>query len=197
MVEIVLATRNKDKVKEIKEILNLKGIKFLSLDDFPDAPEVIEDGETLEENAIKKAETASGFTGKISLADDSGLEVEALNGAPGVRSSRFAGENCTYNDNNQKLLKFMKETPDDKRKAEFRCVAAISKPGMETKTVEGKLKGIIAKELRGNTGFGYDPVFIIPEYGKTIAELGLEIKNKISHRARALSKAKKLLEAIS
>ncbi len=194
MLEIVLATRNKDKIKEIKKILRGLTIKILSIEDFSAIPEIEEDGKTLKENAVKKAKEVSKWTGKIALADDSGLEVDILSGRPGVRSARFAGENCSYNDNNKKLLNLMKDVPLEKRKAAFKCVMALALPDGRTKVATGICQGMITTESRGKTGFGYDPVFIIPRYDKTIAELGLEIKNKISHRAKALKKIRQILE---
>lgn len=196
MIEIVLATRNKDKVKEIKEVLKGLKIHFLSLDDFPSAPHVQEDGKSLEENAIKKASKIAKFTDKIALADDSGLEVEALSGKPGVYSSRFAGEKASYEDNNKKLLKLLKDTPPEKRKAQFKCIIAIAKPIGEIKLTQGIRQGFITKECRGKNGFGYDPVFFIPQYRKTFAEMSIEEKNKISHRAKALQKAKKMIQSM-
>lgn len=193
MLELVIATHNRDKLKEIKNLLNNLPIKVFSLDDFPGAPVTEEDGKTLRSNAIKKAKAIAEFTGKLSLADDSGLEVNFLGGQPGVYSSRFAGSGCSYADNNKKLLRLMKTVLQTKRQARFRCVMALVWTNGQTKTVEGRCNGYIADSIRGTTGFGYDPVFIVPEYGKTFAELGLEIKNTISHRARALVKVKKIL----
>jgi len=195
-MEIVLATRNKDKIREIKEILEGLKVKILTFEDFPFVPEVEEDGSTLEENAIKKAKTWSEHTGKIALADDSGLEVDYLDGQPGVYSSRFAGEKATYADNNRKLLQLLARVPEEKRGACFRCVVAISFPKGKVELLEGKIKGIITSELRGKAGFGYDPVFLILEYGKTFAELGLKIKNQISHRAQSFQKAKQYLSEL-
>ena len=193
MLEIVLATRNKDKVKEIEKILNGINARLLSVDDFPGCPKVKEDGETLEANAKKKALVISQYTKKLSLAEDTGLEVEALDGAPGIHSARFAGDNCTYEDNNKKLLKLMEKFSLGERRAKFRCVAALAKPEGEVVTCEGVCEGIIAFEMKGESGFGYDPLFLLPEYGKTFAELGEEMKNKISHRARALGKIKEII----
>lgn len=184
MIEIVLATRNSDKVREIRKIL--KGRKFLSLKDFPEIPEIKEDGKTLEENAIHKAEVVAGFTGKTALADDSGLEVEALGGMPGVISARFAGENVSYTENNRKLLKLM--SGNHKRSAKFRCIVAMARPGAKTIIREGVCRGRIANEPRGRDGFGYDPVFIVSGLQKTFAELPESEKNSISHRAKALRK---------
>ncbi|MBA7480210.1 dITP/XTP pyrophosphatase [subsurface metagenome] len=194
MLEIVLATRNKDKVKEIEKILNGINARLLSLDDFPGCPKVVEDGETLEANAKKKALVVSQYTKKFSLAEDTGLEVEALSGAPGIHSARFAGDNVTYEDNNKKLLKLMEKVSLGERSARFRCVAALAKPDGEVVTCEGVCEGIIAFEMKGESGFGYDPLFLLPEYGKTFAELGEEMKNKISHRARALGKIKEIID---
>jgi XTP/dITP diphosphohydrolase len=194
MLEIVLATRNRDKIKEIKKLLAGLKIKIFSTENFPGLAETEEDGQTLKENALKKAREVAEFTGKLALADDSGLEVGALNGAPGVCSARFAGEGCIYSDNNRKLLKLMKNIPQAKRRATFKCVMALVWPEGKKKTVTGICRGIIAQESRGEHGFGYDPVFMIPRYGKTFAELGLDIKNKISHRAKALAKIRQILK---
>lgn len=196
MLEIVLATRNRDKIREIKKMLNGINVRLLSLEDFPGCPEVVEDGETLEANAKKKALVVSQYTKKLSLAEDTGLEVEALSGAPGIHSARFAGDNCTYEDNNKKLLKLMQKLSLGERRAKFRCVAALARPEGEVVTCEGVCEGIIALEMKGKSGFGYDPLFLLPEYGKTFAELGEEMKNKISHRARALVKIKKIINKL-
>ena len=193
MLEIVLATRNQDKIGEIKKILNGIDARLLSLEDFPGCPKVVEDGETLEANAKKKALVVSQYTKKLSLAEDTGLEVEALSGAPGIHSARFAGDNCTYEDNNKKLLKLMEKLSLGERRAKFRCVAALARPEGEVVTCEGVCEGIIAFEMKGESGFGYDPLFLLPEFGKTFAELGEEMKNKISHRARALAKIKEII----
>ena len=196
MLEIVLATRNEDKIKEIKKILDSLPVKFISLKEFLHLPKINEDGKTLKENAVKKARLVAQWTGKIALADDSGLEVEVLKGAPGVYSSRFAGEGCTYTDNNRKLLKLMKGLPEKERNALFCCVIALASPTGKVKTVEGKIKGKISRRILGKYGFGYDPVFLVPRYGKTFAQLGPKIKNKISHRAKALRKVKKLISEL-
>lgn len=190
--EIVLATQNRDKMREIKDILGDLKIEILTPYDFRDVPQVVEDGKTLEENAFKKARVVADFTGKYALADDSGLEVDALDGAPGVYSSRFAGEGCTYRDNNIKLLKLLENV--NERGARFRCVVVLVNPDGEGETTEGIIEGTISDEIKGENGFGYDPVFIVPEYNKTFAEIGLEIKNKISHRAQALNKMKEILK---
>ncbi|OGS22944.1 MAG: non-canonical purine NTP pyrophosphatase, RdgB/HAM1 family [Elusimicrobia bacterium RIFOXYA2_FULL_39_19] len=196
-MKLVIATNNKDKLKEIKDIISAMNlpekVQVLSLPDYKNVPEVIEDGATLEANAIKKAQTIADFTGEIALADDTGLEVDALNGAPGVYSARFAGPGCNYKDNNKKLLTELQTYPDNKRIARFRCVIAVVVPGGKTYTAEGAVNGFIAKEMRGTDGFGYDPLFMITGLNKTYAELNLEEKNKISHRAIAVKKSKDIL----
>jgi XTP/dITP diphosphohydrolase len=201
-MKIVLATNNKHKIEEIKNILSDPQLEFLTLNDFPDFPKVEETGKTLEENAILKAKaiynfaslTTNQFTKLIYLADDSGLEVDALDGAPGVLSSRFAGEHCSYKDNNVKLLSLMENIPWEKRGAAFVCVVAIAQDLEKIKTVRGEVRGIIAREEKGEKGFGYDPVFYFPKLGKTFAQLSFEEKNKISHRALAFRKAKELIQ---
>lgn len=192
-MKIVLATNNKHKVTEIKNILAGVSAEILTLEDFPGAPQVEETGETLEENAILKARTICQFTGLPSLADDSGLEVDALDGAPGVRSSRFAGEGCSYEDNNKKLLKLLENVPWEKRKARFVSVVALARVPDGMVTVRGEIEGLIGLEEKGEDGFGYDPIFYVPELKKTFAQLSLEEKNKISHRARAFNKARDLI----
>ena len=196
-MKLVLATRNKGKIAEIKEILaDFQAIELLSLADFPDLPKIEETGTTFEENAILKAKTIAKLTGYLTLADDSGLTVEYLNGAPGVYSARYAGENATDAENNAKLLKALAGVPWEKREAAFVCVIALCWPQGECYTCEGRCEGIIALEPKGNYGFGYDPLFYVPAYGKTMAELEPEIKNQISHRAMALKALIPLLEKI-
>ena len=193
-MEIVLATRNRDKIKEIKEILKGIPVKLLTFDEHSRTLSVEENGKTLEENAVKKATSWMKETGKPALADDSGLEVDYLNGAPGVYSSRFAGEDATYADNNAKLLELLKDVQEERRTAHFRCVASLIFPDGRKELFEGIVEGLIITAPRGKSGFGYDPVFLVPEYGKTFAELGDELKNKISHRAMAFRKVKEYLE---
>ena len=190
---IVLATHNRDKLKEIRRLLDPAQFELLTLDDFDDFPEIEEDGATLEENALKKAREVYRATGLLSVADDTGLEVDALGGRPGVYSSRFAGENASYADNVRKLLEEMKDVPPDERTARFRCVVAIVDGRRET-TVEGICEGRITTEPRGQGGFGYDPVFWVPEAGKTFAEMSAEEKNAVSHRGRAFRKAAQVLQ---
>jgi XTP/dITP diphosphohydrolase len=181
---LVLATRNADKVREIRGILGLRDGEFESLLDYPDFPDIEETGVTLEENALIKAAAGFRMTGIPCIADDTGLEVDALGGAPGVYSSRYAGENATYADNVRKILQAMKEVPDGKRSARFRCVVAL-KAGSREEWVEGACEGVILTQPRGGGGFGYDPVFFVPEIGKTLAEMTLTEKNAVSHRGRA------------
>lgn len=187
-MKLVIATRNPHKLEEIHAIFNFQGLEVCSAFDFPDIPDVVEDGDTLEANAIKKAGEICRATGLPALADDSGLEVEALNGEPGVYSARWSGEGCTYHDNNLKLLR---ELAGKNRRAQFRTVIALALPGEKPQTVEGSVKGTIIEELRGEQGFGYDPLFMPDGYNQTFAELPAEVKNKISHRARALTAASK------
>ncbi len=189
---IVLGTRNPHKVKEIVAILKDLSVRFESLLDYPEIEEIEETGSTFVENALIKARTVFRSTHQLTLADDSGLEVDALNGAPGLYSARYAGKEKDYNANNQKLLEEMKEVPPGNRGAQFRCVVAIVGPGIE-KVVEGVLRGRIARFPRGSAGFGFDPLFIPEGYEQTLAELGETVKNQISHRARAFRKAKEII----
>ena len=181
---VVLATRNLDKVAEIREILKGEPLELLYLADFPGTEQIEENGETFMANARKKAQACFRATGMVSLADDSGLEVDVLGGAPGILSSRFAGEGATYRDNNEKLLHFMKDIPKEKRSARFRCVVVLV-DGSEDKWAEGTCEGMILSEYRGDKGFGYDPLFYVPEAKKTFAEMSRDEKNRISHRGKA------------
>ncbi len=195
--ELVLATRNPDKARELATLLSDMGIRIRTLADFPEAPEVEEDGDTCRDNAIKKAVTIAKVTGVVAVADDTGLEVDALDGRPGVHAARYAGEGATYEDNWRKLLKELSGVPTEKRRARFITVAAIAKPGGEVEVAEGMLEGQITEVPIGEKGFGYDPVFLVPTLGKTLAELNAEEKNSISHRARAFRKAKDLLRGMT
>ncbi len=194
MIPLVIATQNKGKVKEFKEILSGLPFEVLSLLDFPQCPEIIEDGDTFQDNAVIKAQTLNDYTEHIVLADDSGLEVDCLQGKPGVYSARFAGEGASDEENNKKLLQLMSDVPWEQRGAQFACVIAISRPHRETVVVQGNCRGIITREPRGNMGFGYDPLFLVQEYGKTFSELGPDIKNNISHRGNAMKKAIEVLK---
>lgn len=168
-------------------------VEILSSRDFPDLPEVVEDGETLEDNAIKKAKEISQATGLPALADDTGLEVAALGGAPGVISARYAGEACSYDDNNRKLLTELESVPDEERGAVFRCVIALATSSGEVTTVEGRTDGIILREPRGGAGFGYDPIFLPNGHARSYAEMSQDEKNAVSHRGRALEAARELI----
>lgn len=194
MHELVLATRNLDKGKELQAILSDSGIRIRTMADFPDAPEVVEDGATCRENALKKAVAAQQFTGLPAIADDTGLEVEALGGRPGVYAARYAGEQATYQDNCRKLLRELAGVPTERRGARFRTVAAIAYPDGRTAVAEGVLEGRITEVEQGTGGFGYDPVFYVPALGRTLAEISVAEKNRISHRSLAFQQAKKLLQ---
>ena len=197
-MKLVLATRNEGKVREIGELLkDQKGVELLSLRSYPDAPDVVEDGRTYEENAIKKASILAEYTGHLTIADDSGLAVDALDGAPGVHSARYAGENASDEDRIVKLLDALRDVPDDRRSGRFVCAVAIAEPLDQAQIVRGVCEGRIIRTPRGTAGFGYDPIFVPMGYDKTFAELGDEIKNQISHRAKALDKARKLLSQMN
>lgn len=188
--KLVVATRNLGKAREITALLSDLPLDIVTLKDYPNAPEVEETGSTFEENAATKAGTYARLIGEWVLADDSGLEVDALNGGPGVYSSRFATSDP---ERIAKLLELMKNVPESKRTARFRCVIAVASSGGQIETCEGTLEGVIALEPKGSNGFGYDPIFYIPDLGKHVAELTPEQKNAISHRGEALRKAKAIL----
>ena len=192
MIDIILATHNKDKQVELSSELNSKDVNILSLGDFPQIGEIVEDGNTLKENALIKAHTIYSITGLPSISDDTGLEVDALNGEPGVFSARYAGENCSYMDNVNKILKSMSKIPLDLRRAQFKTVMAFVSDNMELVS-EGSVEGLITTKPKGIGGFGYDPVFYVPEMMKTFAEMTIEEKNKISHRGIATRNMVELL----
>lgn len=194
---LVLASNNRGKIKELKEILenySFKKIEILTLEDFNDLQDIEETGESFEENARLKAEEVSKITGYLTLADDSGLEVEVLNGKPGVYSARYSGEGASDEENNKKLLEELKEVPWNERRGSFRCVIAIAHPRIKTRYVEGKCDGFIVEKEVGAGGFGYDPLFFDPEKGKTFAEMSSEEKIAVSHRGKALKKLGPVLE---
>ncbi len=193
MISLVLATRNRHKVEELSALLRELPVKILSFHDFPDMPDVLEDGTTLTENAIKKATAVASFTGLPSLADDTGLEVEALGGAPGVRSARFAGEPPNWEENNCKLLSNLNGIDGPGRAAAFRCVVALAVPGEKVRTVEGVTRGVILESPRGQGGFGYDPLFLPEGHDRTYAEMPSEEKNAVSHRGKAITGARRLV----
>lgn len=193
MQKIVLATNNPHKAAEIRAILAGISYHIVTASDFPPFAEPEEDGATLEENARIKAVAFYRETGLWALADDSGLEVNALDGAPGVMSARFAGPGCTFADNNRKLLELMKDVPDSNRGARFRCVAALAKSETDITIFDGTVEGTITREIHGDGGFGYDPVFYVSELGSTFAEASSVDKNRLSHRGRAFRKVRDYL----
>jgi XTP/dITP diphosphohydrolase len=193
---MVLATRNRDKVRELGRMLTGVGIEIVGLDDVaPGSDELHEDEDSFVGNALSKARQAVALTGLPALADDSGLEVDALDGAPGIWSARFAGAHGDYQANNALLLARMSEVPDELRTARFRCVVALVDPesGLE-RTFEGTCEGVIARAPRGRGGFGYDPLFLLPDRGRTVAELPPAEKDAISHRGRAVRRLIEFLE---
>jgi XTP/dITP diphosphohydrolase len=194
---LCIATRNAHKLGEIRAVLADLGLEITSPADHPGCPDVEEDGATLEANAEKKARVVRDFTGLFTLADDSGLEVDALGGAPGVFSARYAGPGCSYSDNNAKLLRELEGVPDARRTARFRCVIALADPAPPRRVSlhGGCLEGRILHESRGAGGFGYDPIFWVPEEACTLAELPTGRKNVVSHRAAALAMARRFLRA--
>ncbi|GJL61808.1 MAG: non-canonical purine NTP pyrophosphatase [Nitrospirales bacterium] len=191
---LVLATGNQHKQEEILALLGDLPVKILTLRDFPKAPVIEEDGLTCKENAIKKAQGIAKYTGHVTLADDTGLEVQALDGRPGVHAARYAGEHATYEDNCQKLLQELSGVTAGHRQARFLTVVSIANSDGKVDVTEGALEGEITEAMQGTQGFGYDPVFWLPELHKTLAEVSLEEKNTISHRSLALQKAKVLLK---
>ena len=194
--ELLVATRNRHKRDELAALLADLGIHIRTLDEFPSVHEVQEDGATCEANAIKKATEMANATGLPAVADDTGLEVDALGGRPGVYAARYAGKQATYEDNCRKLLHELSGVPKARRSARFVTVAAIALPGGEVQISQGVLEGLIAEAAVGSQGFGYDPLFLVPELGKTLAELTAPEKNRISHRAKAFSKAKEILRSL-
>jgi XTP/dITP diphosphohydrolase len=194
--EVIIATKNAGKVKEFQTLFAEKEVEVKSLLDFENAPDVEETGETFAENAILKAETIANYLNKVVIADDSGLVVDALNGKPGVYSARYAGEHKNDKENIAKVLEELKGVPFEKRTARFHCALAVAIPRQRTVVVEGTCEGYIAEAPTGTNGFGYDPIFYVPEKQKTMAELSKEEKNKISHRANALKKLEKIWDEL-
>jgi len=191
--KLLLATNNKGKVREYKSLLRGIPHQIVTPADECIAAEVEETGSSFEENAGLKAAALAAASGLLTLADDSGLEVDALGGEPGVLSARYAGEGASDADRINYLLEKLKGVPEKERNARFRCVIAIASPEGNIQTCSGECRGVIAAKPGGNNGFGYDPVFYVPELGKTMAELPPEEKNKVSHRARAAEKAREIL----
>ncbi len=193
-MKLVVATRNRKKLLEIKEILRGMDLTLLSLDAYKNSPKVIENGKTFKENAAKKAIKLAHFTGELCLGEDSGLCVDALDGAPGIYSARFSGRDKSDIKNNLKLLRLLKDFPWLKRKAHYVCAVALADKQGLVGVVEGRCNGLIAFEPKGSAGFGYDPVFYILKRKKTFAQLGEKIKHKMSHRYHALEKAKRIIQ---
>lgn len=192
--EIVIATRNPKKFRELQALVRCAGVRWRSLAEFPEAPPVHEHHATFEANAAKKARTAARATGRWALADDSGLEVDALRGAPGVRSARFAGRHGDDVANNAKLLRLLDGVPARRRGAQFRCVLALADARRLLAVTEGRWRGRIARAPRGRHGFGYDPVFLLPRQRKTAAELAPSVKNRLSHRGQAARRMRAVLQ---
>ena len=195
--ELLVATRNRKKLKEIKELLSDLDWKITSLDDYPDMPEIEEDGDTFGANALKKAATIALYTKKLTMGEDSGLEVKVLKNQPGVYSARFSGEGATDRKNNAKLLKLLKNVPLRKRQAKYRCCVALVDGEKIVDVVSGSCNGVIDLKEKGRNGFGYDPLFLIPRFQKTFGELPGEVKAKMSHRSRALKKFRTILKKYS
>ena len=196
MTELVLASGNKGKLAEFQRLLDGMDIQVKSMKDFPEIGEIVEDGATFAENALIKARAVCKAAGKPAMADDSGLMVDALDGAPGIFSARFAGEQRSDADNNAKVLQLLEHVADENRTARFFCAIAIVLPDGREYTVEGTCEGTILRELQGEGGFGYDPLFYVADLGKTFAQLTMEEKNSISHRGNANRKAVEIIRAL-
>jgi XTP/dITP diphosphohydrolase len=193
-MKLLVATTNQGKLRELKQLLNHLELDVVGLDQLDNPPVVEEDAATFKDNAMKKALILARFSGYPTLADDSGLCVDVLDGAPGVFSARYAGEQGDDKANNARLVKELHQIPLNQRKAHFHCSIALAWPDGRCSTVEGQVNGLIVDQERGVHGFGYDPLFLVPEYGKTMAELPAEIKNRISHRGRALQQLLPMIE---
>ncbi|MCK9526210.1 MAG: XTP/dITP diphosphatase [Limnochordia bacterium] len=196
MRRLLVASHNEHKIQEIKELTQHLKLEVVALPEVGDYPPVVEDGDTFEANARKKAVEIANLSGELVLADDSGLEVDVLGGAPGVHSARFAGEPCSDQRNNELLLEKLRGYPLEERGAAFRCVMALARPHGQVDQTEGSCRGVILFEPRGTGGFGYDPLFFVPEYAQTFAELSSQAKNGISHRYLAMQKMLKLMERL-
>lgn len=194
MKKIIFATTNEGKMKEIREILKDLDIELLSLKDVGLNPDIEENGKTFEENAIIKAKAVMELTNEIVLADDSGLEVDYMDKAPGVYSARFMGENTSYDIKNQFIIDTLSKAKEEERSARFVCVIACAFPGGKVLTKRATIEGFITREITGSNGFGYDPIFYVPEYGCTTAQMSTELKNQISHRGKALNAMKEVMK---
>ncbi|MFR1114478.1 MAG: XTP/dITP diphosphatase [Blautia sp.] len=193
MKKIIFATGNEGKMREIRRILSDLDVEVLSLKEAGIHADIVEDGKSFRENAIIKAKAVCQWTGEVVLADDSGLEIDYLNGEPGIYSARYLGEDTSYRIKNQNLIDRLEGVSDENRTARFVCVIAAVYPDGTVKTARGTMEGVIGYEERGENGFGYDPIFFLPEYGCSSAELSMEEKNKISHRGKALRAIKEVL----
>jgi XTP/dITP diphosphohydrolase len=196
MKQVIIATKNAGKTREFQALLGKRGVEVKSLLDFPDCPDVEETGSTFAENAILKAEAMARYFNTMVIADDSGLSIDALGGRPGVYSARYAGEEKNDQKNIAKVLSELVGVPFAKRTARFHCALAVAAPGRRTTVVEGTCEGYITEKPQGENGFGYDPIFYVPQKGKTMAQLSAEEKNQISHRAKALEKLDKQWDEI-
>jgi len=199
VIKLLVATTNPGKFAEVKDFLRQLPLEVLSLSDLATWPRIIEDGATFEENALKKARSLAEYSGYLTLADDSGLEVDALNGAPGIYSARYCGEEGNDKKNNEKLMHELREIPEEKRTGRFVCALALCAPkshGMKEWTVRDSCEGRISFELKGENGFGYDPLFFYPSLGKTFGEIDRAIKATVSHRGKALKKLAEMLPSL-
>lgn len=185
-MRLIIATGNEDKVREIDEILEGTGFEAISMKQAGFNPDIVEDGKTFEENALKKAMAVHELSGEYVMADDSGLCIDALDGAPGIYSARFCGEDSTYEEKFKKIFEMLADVPEEKRTAQFVCAIAVVKPDGTSFTVRGECRGVLHEKPAGENGFGYDPIFYVPEFGMTTAQMDPEVKNSISHRGRAL-----------
>ncbi len=197
LLDVVLATRNQGKVREFVELMRDLPIQVYSLEAFPRIGDLAEDGLTYTENAISKAAAVARLTGRVTVADDSGIEVDALQGAPGPQSRRFLGGHASDAARNARILKLLHPVPSERRTARYRAVVAVAQPSGDVRTFEGACEGRVATAPRGSGGFGYDPIFFVPAYGKTMAQLPLVVKNRISHRARAFAAARPYVKQLS
>lgn len=193
-IRLLIATTNRGKLREVKAMLEGLPVEVVTLDDYPGLPVPVEDQDTFEANARLKALHYAKLTDCLALADDSGLEVDALGGAPGVHSARYAGSDCTVAQNNEKLVAALSEIPAEKRTARFRCTMALAQGELVLAVKVGKIEGVIVDDPRGTNGFGYDPHFFAPEHGMTAAEMTPDLKNQISHRGRALQAMRPAIE---
>lgn len=194
MKNIIFATTNQNKVREVRMMLEGDKIQVKTLKDINLDVDIVEDGKTFEENAIIKAKTIMEMTGEIAMADDSGLEVDYLNGEPGIYSARYMGEDTSYEIKNNHIIDLLKDAKDEERSARFVCAMAVAFPDGEIKTCSGTIEGVIGYEEKGTNGFGYDPIVYVPEYGMTTGEMAPELKNSISHRGKALEQMKIILD---